>query len=509
MSMDTLSLAVSPTARMTEQTKSDDGESPVAKRQQSLSELKDAFTRMRDLSGADITSIAGSRRASDTEPNCIDEESNKTVRGEFKPLKRPSLDLAGLDRGLRAVVDADMRAAGSDITLCPKGDQNLPISDSTSSGMMTCHTSMTEVEAESEMSRAQSGRSWHTAKEDTTRPLPRSRSKSTHDLASLATSKNLVEQLENSQGEGWWSADKRLTRRASDIEQNKCRKKSNTDDEEDRKLAALERLARSLALPPRERLPDAEGPPSPSPSDVRSTRARPASVMDLRSRATNDSSHKRQSMDESRPTVQPRFRAVFHGPRPSLVAGSTWMDTGFEENPPSPRRRALIRRASALGCAVDNDPSTCAAVRRSPFVSDKISPDIARRASWITQRHSKMESSVVSVAQSPASSRRTTSTSVTIPSEDDRTEQIDKITEKHALELDAVLNSLSGSKGEVRELKEEISSLHRLLAEGLEEKEELRGRCRSMQEEIERLGGKKRRSLGLAIKGAELSNDDG
>ena len=493
---------------MTNSAKNDEDESPVAERQQSLCELKDAFSRMRDLSGADLSSIAGSRQVSDTEPNCIDEESKKTVRGEVKVLNRPSLDLAGLDRGLRAVIDASTRATGSDMSLCPKGDQNLSISDSTSSGMMTCHTSMTEVEANSEMSRAQSGRSWHTAKEDTIRQLPRSKSRSTHDLASLATSKNLVEQLEDSQGEGWWSADKRLKRRTSDIEQIKSRRKSDADDEEDRKLAALERLARSLALPHRERLADAEAPPSPSPLIARSTRARPASVMEPRSRPIeSDSANKRQSTDESRLTAQPRFRAVFYGPRPSLVAGSTWMDAGFEENPPSPRRRALTRRASALACALDDDTPTRDVVRRGPFVSNKISPDIARRASWIARRHSEMESSVASVAQSPASSRRTTSTSVTVPSEDGNTEPIDKIAERHALELDAVLNSLSVSKDEVRELKEEVLSLHRLLAEGLGEREELRSRCRSMQEEIERLGGKKRRSLGLAIKGAELSKD--
>lgn len=34
--------------------------SPLAKRQQSLSELKDAFTPLRDINGVDVSSIAGS-----------------------------------------------------------------------------------------------------------------------------------------------------------------------------------------------------------------------------------------------------------------------------------------------------------------------------------------------------------------------------------------------------------------------------------------------------------------
>lgn len=58
-------------------------------------------------------------------------------------------------------------------------------SSNASSGMVTCETSMTEPEIDGEMSRAQSGRSWHTAKEEDISPLPRSRSKSNRDLASL------------------------------------------------------------------------------------------------------------------------------------------------------------------------------------------------------------------------------------------------------------------------------------------------------------------------------------
>ena len=270
------------------------------------------------------------------------------------------------------------------------------------------------------MSRAQSGRSWHTAKEDVP-PLPRSRSKSTHDLASLATSKNLVEQLEKQQGEGWWSIDKSF-RRASTSDNTK----SGEEDEDDRRLAALERLAKSSTLSHRERFPDPE-----SPSDTPTKGPRSATSMDFRTRQGHGTRH-HQSLDEWRPsTIQPRQRAVFHGPRPSLVAGSTWMDSPLDDKA-SPRRRAITRRTSVLSSKLDDETPTRAVIRRGPFVSSRISPDIARRASWIARRHSEMESSAPSSSQSPSISRRTTSTSITVPSEDESSEDLQRITRTRA-----------------------------------------------------------------------------
>lgn len=75
------------------------------------------------------------------------------------------------------------------------------------------------------------------------------------------------------------------------------------------------------------------------------------------------------------------------------------------------------------------------------------------------------------------------------------------------IELDAVLKTLSAPKVEVKELKEEVLSLHKLLGEGLGEREELREQCRDLQEKVDILEGRKRESLGLAIKGAELSSE--
>lgn len=367
---------------------------------------------------------------------------------------------------------------------------------------------MTEVEGKGEMSQTQSGRSWHTAKEDDIPPLPRSRTKSTHDLASLATSKNLVEHLDNVQGEGWWSADKRLGRRSSYMDVSKSRPKPDADDEEDLHLAVLERLAKSSSLPHRERMPDPDAPPSPSPSPSSvSRRARPATSMDFRPRSSlSHSSRQRLSLDESRQSTTPRARGVFHGPRPSLVAGSTWM-IGSSEAAESPRRSVLNRRLSTKTSAPGNDAPTRDTLRRGPCVSNKISPDIARRASWFTTRQFETESSTPSTAHSASVSRRTTSTTITVPSEDEAGSEIEKVKARHALELDAVLSVLSGSKVEVKELKEEVSNLHKLLAEGLSEREELRMMCKALQDKVDGFEGRKRRSLGLAIKGAELSND--
>ena len=140
-------------------------------------------------------------------------------------------------------------------------------------------------------------------------------------------------------------------------------------------------------------------------------------------------------------------------------------------------------------------------------MSNKISPDIARRASWITRRQSETESSVPSTAQSPSISRRTTCTTITLPSGDETSGEIEKITAKRAIELDALLNALSSSKAEVKELKDEVTSLHKLLEEGLNEKGELRQRNKDLVELVDQLEGSKRRSLGLKLKGAELSTD--
>jgi len=52
-----------------------------------------------------------------------------------------------------------------------------------------------------------------------------------------------------------------------------------------------------------------------------------------------------------------------------------------------------------------------------------------------------------------------------------------------------------------------VSSLNKLLNEGLGEREELREQCRALQEKVDALEGRKRRSLGLAFKGADLSDD--
>jgi len=115
-----------------------------------------------------------------------------------------------------------------------------------------------------------------------------------------------------------------------------------------------------------------------------------------------------------------------------------------------------------------------------------------------------MDPSVASTAQSPSSSRRTTSTD-TIPSEDEAQGELEKIKAKHAIELDAILNADEnrGERAEERGVMSAQTPWRRCRRRG----GALRERCRTLRERVDTLEGKKRRSLGLAIKGAELSDE--
>lgn len=461
----------------------------VIVRQQSLSELKEAFTRMRDLSGVDVSSVEGSRRTSGTGPedelpNCLADAApepdvfgamslpgttssvdDATIRKARRC--RPSLDLAILDAGLKAVLDLN-----ATLPLSTAGD--LSHSSSKSSDMMTCQTSFP---ADSEFPQTQSGRSWHTAPGESMRSLPRSKSKSTNNLASLATSKDLVDQLEIRQGPGWWSTEKpKLSRRKSEFDFDKQSGNSDRDDELDFRLAELERLAKSSTLPQRSKFTEPVSPKSQASTPSREPRIRPKTSTDFRPRSVlaNNSDrqgHQRQhqSLSEWRPasSMQLRQKVALHGPRPSLID----MRIRTQEDLGSPRRSSL--RKSAVTAGEDDDTPT-RSLRQGTFITSRISPDIARRASFLSRAADSTTSS------SPSVSRRSTGATSLVPSEDEAptvrelVEKMEGLKKNHQIELDAILAALSDSKAESKSLKEEIANLHRLLSEGVGERDKLR-----------------------------------
>ncbi|ORY34636.1 hypothetical protein BCR39DRAFT_556152 [Naematelia encephala] len=465
-------------------------------RQTSLSELKEAFTRMRDLSGVDISSITGSvpgsRSTSGEHPTVKDENDNtgssevdgiatirlKSQRPSLdlevldKP-QRPSLDLGLLDKGLKAVVDQSITAAQSTSTILAlvNSKESISQSSSTSSGMMTCQTSVPA--GEGELSRAHSGRSFHTAVDDPIPPLPRSRSKSTHDLASIASAKNLVEELEKTQGPGWYSTEK--PRRGGRMRIVDGPISHAEEEEEEKRLAVLERLAKSSTLPTRSRFDDVPRPPSPTsptaglarrrPELGIEKRARPMTSMDFRPRLSTQHTRNHQSLSEWK--ASPRSRGITHGPRQSQIGGTAWDEQA------SPRRGTgiVLRRPSLLRARGEIDTITPS--HHGPFISCKISPDIARRASFLNRqtqtndafsfsdgRHSTSSSSA-----SPSGSRRST---IPTSEEDESSAKSTKSARtKHQLEVDTLLQALGVAKDEAQGLRDEVAVLRRLLSEGV------------------------------------------
>jgi len=89
MSRNTLATVLTPKADVGDDENGKEAESPIAKRQQSLSELKEAFTRMRDLSGVDRSSMAGSRRTSAAEDAAIEPEQDQKIWTDAKARQAP------------------------------------------------------------------------------------------------------------------------------------------------------------------------------------------------------------------------------------------------------------------------------------------------------------------------------------------------------------------------------------------------------------------------------------
>ena len=478
-----------------------DEETQVAKRQQSLSEIRDAFSRMRDISDLDISitgSVVSSRPVSEVD-EAVNRLENTPVR---KPVKGPSLDLGTLDRGLKAVVAQSMREANLGTLIQHLSQQTIrasasvdeldgagtvSLSTSVSSDMMTAQTSNDETasilqdESRTALSQAPSGRSWHTAKDDlsiafsSTRLLPRSKSRSIHDLASLASGRNLVDHVEQTQGEGWWSMerDRVLGRRASNVDSLRLK----FDSEEDKRLLVLEKLAKSSTLPHRPRFADCPLPDLPNPVDI-DTPTRRGSRPGLSERVSYPKGdypktafvdrvqRDIESVHEWRPSsVQPRKKPAYHGSRPSLLGASSFSRDSHRES-----------------LHVDDTP-TRPSKRGGPFANSRISPDIARRASYLNM---KIDGDGESIASSSVSRRDVVGGSDRCVDEitAEHADHMKKLKDKHELELDAILGALSGAKDEVKSLQEEMTGLRKVLSDTVTEREVLKEKVKSLEERL-------------------------
>ncbi|WWD20418.1 hypothetical protein CI109_104894 [Kwoniella shandongensis] len=584
-------------------------------RHQSLSELKEAYHRMRDLSGVE----------------CISGDTSRSVSGTTGEQVNVGMDLGKLDKTLQAVLETRPTLQSSVSSTSDRGDApGQPISLGISHSSQSWHTahscsSITTTPLPPlpmPLSTSSSNRSIDLIGGGGSGTLPRSRSKSHTDLSTYSSSKNLLEHVEKTQGPGWWSGDKSFLEDEQGERQLSTRRRSEFEV----RLEKLERLAQSSTLPHRARFEDADedeivedstttttmvkdvaAERSPNPTPIRRSFAsterfgsdeiksmRPRSSFDLRSSTISNSNSKftkSPSVDRPNrpssgfphsktfPSTLPAFASPGHngqGARLSLVAGSTW---GKSEFGYSPRRTVLEKRSSLApvdtGTFTSNNSTTtddATPIRPrnlvassvsggggggsmvGPFVSSRISPDIARRASWMVnppRSGSGAPSSLSNTTPTPtrrfnsssttdlvdpeskntsptrSDSRQTSSTAPTsLPSDSDhddstlssngvlqreRERELEQklimMKSRHALELDAVLTALSLAKGEVKGLKEEIGSLHRLLGEGVEEREKLREKVRCLEESLDtqsELPSRNEKENSLGIRGEEV-----
>ncbi|WVR07922.1 hypothetical protein IAU60_004965 [Kwoniella sp. DSM 27419] len=473
----------------------------AVERKQSLSELKQAFGRMKEITGLNIDSRAGSRQvsgASGVVPGTNEVESDTAFN-----LKTLQASLAEIESGRVAELSVKLEDAPSHGTFGPttESEEALPSLPSSSSAR-TLYT------------------------------LPRSKSKSHNDLSTYGSSKNLVEHLETTQGPGWWSVDKRLTKHSSSRTLNEGN--AFTTDIEQR-LEKLERLARTAQLPCRstfEDMTEITDSPSPVPRQIRDFGpsdmtgrhdSRPEAGEQLSVMQANPVVKQTHPVDKT--TATPKVKGSL---QPSTVAPA------WRHNHSSPRRAVLARQSMlALTHSVSGDtptkfrphqmvvpssqpPGTASAggEKTGPFVSSRISPDIARRASFLNRNAASPvpassrlnEDSYSSPSRSASRSTNRTHLSrstapTTVPSDSDEEvlipmsklelrssrpegpvpsvaseveHQLVALKARHALELDAILAALGTAKTDNTTLKVEIDSLTKLLAEGVQERERLR-----------------------------------
>jgi len=405
------------------------------------------------------------------------------------------------------------------------------------------------------LTHAQSVRSWHTAQEHDLPSVPashsratllaHSKSRSTHDLASLASGKNLVDHMERTQGEGWWSVDRpRLGRRASNVDTLRRRFGEREDDEADRRLALLEKLAKGSTLPHRQSIDDGAGPEGAirrgatlgSPGEARhranetdtpererrpmsafTGRDWPRTTMMDRIRAQGATATpssragvaRRDTIPWRPSSVQPRIRATYHGPRPSLVTGSTW-SRGFAAQGGHDQSTAAGGRDDSIGgvASLFGDDTPTKPGRKG---LNKISPDIARRASCITGRSASGQSGARDSLdlESPIRVRPRAPSTLTAGTQlpggvaggkvVEAVDPLEAVKAKHALELVAILEALGGSKAEAAGLREEVGALKKELNDCQGHRDVLRGRVRALEARIRELEGSPSAGVGKVV----------
>ncbi|WWC73834.1 uncharacterized protein I206_107806 [Kwoniella pini CBS 10737] len=323
--------------------------------------------------------------------------------------------------------------------------------------------------------------------------LPRSKSKSHTDLSTYASSKNLVDHIEATQGPGWWSADKRASRKESVA--------TTQEEVEQKTIERLERLAQSTNLPHRTKFDGQE-------CQVDTDHLLNTSLNRMRA---EDKMRTRSSMD-----LGSSYRATGHQARHSLVAGSIWS----KDQSSSPRRSVLTNQSRILDAAgtpvkivhLALIPLPPSEIKKGTFVSNRISPEIARRASFLNKSavNTAITDDNSSDSPSRSTSRQTTRTvgSIisnvsTVPTslqsdgeaEDDKLsngnqgvkiqqliveyeEKLKNMKSRHALEVDTILNALSQSKNDNQLLKTDND---RLFVENNKLKEKVKILCMSLQ----------------------------
>ncbi|WWD04444.1 hypothetical protein V865_002513 [Kwoniella europaea PYCC6329] len=403
------------------------------------------------------------------------------------------MDLSSLDKSLDEIMKPSISNITTTIAAQPSQTGTFGVSDSN----QTWHTATTSPPPL--LPTSSSTRTMCT--------LPRSKSKSHTDLSSYSSTKNLVDHIEATQGPGWWSTDKRVNRRVSTMT---LRYKA---EDEDRELERLERLAQSTTIPHRPKFDDItqeeEIVVSPTMNRTREEdKLRTRSSLDLRSSSQSTSTANASTIRSSNVLGNDTIRSGHH-PRPSLMAGSIW----FKELPPSPRRSVLSRQIEPANgdTPVKIRPAQIhlplSEPRNNTFISNRISPDIARRASFLSK-----DSTTMADVESPSrsTSRQTTRTTLSADStstaptsvqsdgeeqekisgkvemlKKEYEEKIANLRSRHALEIDAVLTALSNAKIENASLKEEVISLRKVVDEGTQEKEGLKEKvkilCMSLQ----------------------------
>ncbi|OCF73356.1 hypothetical protein I204_06588 [Kwoniella mangroviensis CBS 8886] len=419
--------------------------------------------------------------------NMVISESKKMEVAENDPM-----DMSSLDKSLDEIMKPSISSIAATIAAQPSQTGTFGISDCNQT-WRTATTSPQPI-----LSSSSSTRTMYT--------LPRSKSKSHTDLSSYSSTKNLVEHIEATQGPGWWSTDKRVNRRVSTMT---LRYKA---EDEDRELERLERLAQSTTIHHRPKFDDKtqeeEMVVSPTMNRMREEdKLRTRSSLDLRSSFQSTSTANASIVRSSNALDSDTMRSGHH-PRPSLMAGSIWS----KELPPSPRRSVLSRQTELahgdkpMKVRPAQIPLPLSEPRNNTFISNRISPNIARRASFLSKDSSTTEGESPSRSTSRQTTRTTlsavsTSTAPTSVQSDgeeqeevsgkvgmlekEYEEKIAQLRTRHALEIDAVLTALSNAKTEKTALKGEVIGLRKMVDEVTKEKEGLKEKvkilCMSLQ----------------------------